>query len=139
MEREYNGKMIRKQILRAREHSWKDFLEREKTGSCEQKLTFNITYYPVFQKIRNTLQELHLLLASANEHKKVFPNVPVLGFRNSSSLKDYLVRAVFPKTNETGRSEPCGKKICLVCNSIRTTATFTTEACGETFKIHSGP
>ena len=30
MERGYNGKMIRKQILRAREHSRKDLLEREK-------------------------------------------------------------------------------------------------------------
>ena len=32
-----------------------------------------------------------------------------------------------------------GKKTCLVCNSIRTTTTFTTEACGEVFKIQSGP
>ena len=30
------------------------------------------------------------------------------------------------------------KKTCLVCNSIRTTTTFSTEACGETFKIQSG-
>ena len=35
--------------------------------------------------------------------------------------------------------EPCGKKTCLVCNSIRTTTTFATEACGEIFKIQSGP
>ena len=33
-----------------------------------------------------------------------------------------LVRAALPKTNETGRCEPCGKKTCLVCNSIRTTS-----------------
>ena len=38
MEREYNGKMIRKQILRAREHSRKDLLEREKTETSEPKL-----------------------------------------------------------------------------------------------------
>ena len=31
-----------------------------------------------------------------------------------------------------------GKKTCLVSNSIRTTATFITEACCETFKIQSG-
>ena len=31
MEWEYNGKMIRKQILRTREHSRKDLHEREKT------------------------------------------------------------------------------------------------------------
>ena len=139
MEMGYNGNMIRKQILRAREHSRKDLLEREKTETFEPKLTFNITYYPDFQNIRNTLQELHLLLASDKEHKKVFPDVSVVGFRNGKSLTDYLVRTALPKANETGRCEPCGKKTCLVCNSIRTTATFTTEGCGEIVKIQSGP
>ena len=139
MERGYNGKMIRKQILRAREHSRKDLLEREKTETSEPNLTFNITYDSVFQNIRNILQELHLLLAPDKEHKKVFPDVPVVGFRNVKSLKDYLVRAALPKTNETGRCEPRGKKTCLVLNSIRTTTTFTTEACREIFKIQSGP
>ena len=57
MKRGYNGKMIGKQILKAREHSRKDLLEREKTETSEPTLTFNITYYPVFQNIRNTLQE----------------------------------------------------------------------------------
>ena len=30
-------------------------------------------------------------------------------------------------------------KTCLVCDSISTATTLTTEACYETFKIHSGP
>ena len=34
---------------------------------------------------------------------------------------------------------PCGKKTCLVCNSISTTTTFTTEACQESFKILKSP
>ena len=66
----------------------------------------------------NRVQELLLLLAADKEHKKVFPDVPVVGFRNGKSLKDYLVRATLLKANETGRCEPCGKKTCLVCNSI---------------------
>ena len=131
MERGYNGKMI----LRAQEHSRIDLLEKEKTETSEPKLTFNITYYPVFQNIRNILQKLHLLLASDKEHRKVFPDVPVVGFRNGKSLKDYLVRATLPKANGTRRCEPCGKKTCLVCNSIRTTTTFTMEACREIFKF----
>ena len=114
-------------------------MKEKKTEISEPKLTFNITYYPVFQNIRNTLQELYLLLLPDKKHRKVFPDVPVVGFRNGKSLKDYLVRAALPKTNETGRCEPCGKKTCLVYNSIRTTTTFTTEACGEIFKIQSGP
>ena len=63
-------------------------------------------------------------LAPDEEHKKVFPNVSVVGFHNSKSLKDYLVSAALPKTNKTGRYEPCAKKTCLVFNSIRTTTTF---------------
>ena len=80
-----------------------------------------------------------MLLATDKEHKKVFPDAPVVKFRNGKSLKDYRVRAVLPKTNETGRCEPCGKKNSLGCNSIKTTTIFTTESCWETFKIQSGP
>ena len=139
MERGYKGKMIRKQILRAREHSRKDLLERKKAKTSEPSITFSIAYYPVFQNIRNILQEIHLLLAPDKEYMKAFLDVPVVGFCNGKSIKGYLVRAALPKTNETGRCEPCKKKTCLVCNSIRTTTTFTTESCGEVFKIQSGP
>ena len=54
-------------------------------------------------------------------------------------IETYLVRAALHKANETGRCEPCGKKTCLVCNSIKTTTIFTTEACVEIVKIQSGP
>ena len=71
-------------------------------------------------------------------YKKVFSNVLVVGFHNGKNLKEYLVTAALPKTNETGRCEPSVKKTSLVCNPIRTTSTFITEACGEAFKIRSG-
>ena len=129
--------MIRKQILRAQKHSRKDLLEREKTEISEPKLTFDISYYQIFQN-RSILQELHLSLAPDKGHKKVFLYVTVVGFRNGKSLKDDLVRAPLPATNEIGRCEACGKKTCSVCNSIRTTTTFTMEADRETFQIQSG-
>ena len=110
MNRGYSGKMIRKQMLRAREHSRKDLLEKEKAETSVLKLTLNITNYPVFQNIRNLLQALHLLLAPDKEHKRVCRNVPVVGFCNGKSLKNYLVRVVLPRTHETGRCEPCGKQ-----------------------------
>ena len=85
------------------------------------------------------LQELHLSLPPDREHRKVFPNELVVGFRKGKSLKDYLVREALCRTNETGRCKPCGKKTCLVCNSVRNTTTLTTQACRKTFKIQSGP
>ena len=111
MKRGYNKKMIRKQILRAQEHSRNDLLEREKPKMSEQKLTFSITYYPAFQNVRTIMEELHILLTPNKEHMKVFPNVPVIGFQNGKSLEDFLARATLPKLNESGRCEPYGKKL----------------------------
>ena len=68
-------KIIRKQIFTVREHSRNDLLEREKPQMSEQKLTFNITYYPAFQNVRAIMEELHILLTPNKEHKKLFPNV----------------------------------------------------------------
>ena len=76
-----------------------------------------------------------MLLAPDKEHEKVFPNVTAVGYGNGKSLKDFLVRAALPKTNKTGRCGPCGNKTCLVCNAIRTTKTFTTEAWEEILKF----
>ena len=84
------------------------------------------------------MKELHVLLTPNKEHEKVFPKVPVVGFRNSKSLKDFFVRATLPKLNGSGRCEPCRKKTCLVCDSITTASTFTTEVFQETFKIQRG-
>ena len=67
----------------------------------------------------------------------LLPDVPVVGFRNGKSFEDYLVIAALPKFDKTGRCEPCGKKTYLVCNSVKTAATFKTEVCGETFNIQS--
>ena len=64
--------MVRKQDLRAREHSRESLLEKLKSESDQNKLTFNITHCPVFQNLRNILQELHILLIQDKEHEKVF-------------------------------------------------------------------
>ena len=130
--------MATKQVLRAREHFRESLLEKVKIESDQNKLTFNITYYPVFQNVRNILQELHILLTPDKEHKKVFLDILVVGFRNGKRLKDHLARAKLPNVEITGRSESCGKGSCQVCDFICDTDTFSTTDCGETFKIQSG-
>ena len=100
MQRGYN-KMVRKEILSAREHSRNDLLEKEKQQLDERKLTFNITYYPIFRNVRSIMEELHILLTPNKEHKKVFSDVSVVGFRSGKSLKDYLVKAKLPKLDES--------------------------------------
>ena len=67
----YSEKIVRKQVLQDREHSRESLLKNVKTESNQKKLTFNITYYPVFQNARNILQELHILVTTDQEHKKI--------------------------------------------------------------------
>ena len=136
-EKGYSEKMVMKQLLRALEHSRESLLKKVKSESDQNKLTFNITYYPVFQNVRSILQELHILLTPDQQHK-VFQDIPVLGFCNGKSLKDHLVRAKLPNVQITGKSELCGKVNCQICDFICDIDTFTTKACGETFKIPSG-
>ena len=97
-----------------------------KAESDQKKLTFNITYYLLFQDVRNILQELHILLTPDQELKTVFQDITVVRFHNGKSLKDPLVRAKLLNLETKGRFESCGKGNCQLCDFICDTGTFTT-------------
>ena len=79
----YSDRMIRMHIIKARGESGDSLLERENNTTFESR----ITYYPAFQNIRRILQELQILLARDKEHKKVFLEALIVGFRNGKSLE----------------------------------------------------
>ena len=113
--------------------------KRKRNHPEENKLNFNITYYPAFQTTETILEELQALLAPDKEHQKAFTKVPILQMHNGKSLKDHLVRASIPILNQTLGSEPCGKRNCQVCQFIVNTDTFSAISTDETFKIKKGP
>ena len=55
-----------------------------------------------------------MTLASDDGHKKVFPEVPVIGFKINKNLKAHLARSQLPVLDEVSRSKPCGEKYLLV-------------------------
>ena len=81
-ERGYSEKMVRKEILRARAIPRNAFLEKVSNHEKQNEIAFHITYHPVFQNVRKILEELHVILASDDGHKKVFPDVHMIGFRS---------------------------------------------------------
>ena len=110
-------------------------LEKERNHSEENKVTFNITYYLSFQNTKTISEKLQILLAPDMEHQKVFPKVPIVGFRNVKSLKDHLVRVSLRILNQTLGSEPYGKRKCQICQFIVNADTFSPVTTDETFKI----
>ena len=120
-ERGYSKKLVRKEILKARSQSRETLLDKEKRSRNDDRVTFNITYYPVFKNIRIVLEELHILLAPDEQHRKVFTDIPRIAFKNGKSLKDHLVRSVLPKIDVAGNSGPCGGKrpSCELCKLMK--------------------
>ena len=84
--------MIREKILRARAIPRDALLEKVKNQEKQNKITFNITYHPVFPDVRKILKQLHVILASVDGHKKIFPDVPMIGFKINKNLKTHLIR-----------------------------------------------
>ena len=107
LERGYSEKMVRMEILRARAIPRDALLEKVNNQEKQNKITFNITYHPVFRDVRKILEELHVILASDNGHKKVFPDIPMTGFKIIKNLKAHLVRSQLPNLHQVGRSKPC--------------------------------
>ena len=104
----YREREVRKQILRARCFTRESLLDRENTREKQNKIAFNLIYYPVFQNVKKILSELHLFFTPDVAHKAFFTNVPIISLKNDRSLKDHLIRAVLPKLDAEGRSTPCG-------------------------------
>ena len=130
--------MVRKEILRATAIPRDALLEKVNNQEKQSKITFNITYHPVFRDVRNFLEELHVILASDDGHKKVFPDVPPVGFKNNKNLKAHLVRSQLPDLDEVGRFKLCGGKRppCHLCENIKDTSTFKSKHLDEIHKIN---
>lgn len=136
--RGYNPNKVRQQVLKARKFSRDSLLNKEKSPK-DEKLTFNITYHPAYARIKNVLNNIHLLLTPDEEHRKVFSSVPIVGFKNGKSLKNWLVRAKLPVLDSqnvsSGGCKKCGRKNCKICMYISETETFKSSFNGKTHKI----
>ena len=116
IKRGYDERLVRRQVLKARKFKRDDLLIRER-GEKKDKLTLNVTFHPSFQNTLNQIiREAHTILTYDKDHKEVFQEIPIVGFRKGKSLKDILVRAKVPSLSDRmGFSQGCGRLNCGVC------------------------
>ena len=69
-------KLVRKEILIARSQSGETLLDNKKMLRNDDKVTFNITYYPLFKDIRKILDEMHFLLVPDEQHRNILHILP---------------------------------------------------------------
>ena len=51
------------------------------------------TYHPALNSLGKVATRLHPMLTNSEEHRRVFPEPPLIAFRRCKNLKDMLVRA----------------------------------------------
>ena len=138
--RGYNEKMVRGEVLRARALPRNELLNRPPRVVKDNLLTFNISYYPQFRKLKEILKETHILLTPNEEHKRVFTDVPIVGFKNNKSLKGHLVNSSLKHISlNDGKSQKCNGNRCDVCSLIQETSVFSKYDDTENFDIRKGP
>ena len=65
--RGYSGKLIRKQILKARKFSRAKLVNNQRKKENEDKLVLNITYHPSLAPLKTIMTRIHLLLTPDND------------------------------------------------------------------------
>ena len=123
-ERGYSRTMVRDQISKAKIFSRDELLDKTK-GCKPYRVSLNIAYHPVLRDTQKSLENIHWLLTPDRNHRDVFQEIPLVGFRNAKSLKDYLVRAKLPKENISLGCFHCKKNNCEICNLLEESTTFT--------------
>ena len=95
-----------------------------------------ITYHPALNKVSGILRKHFYLLQSREETKKVFPIPPMVSFRSSKKLKNFLVRAKLPPLEKQRGSRKCGKSRCQVCHQVNETEEFQSSFDERKYKIN---
>ena len=66
--------------MKARKFTWKDLLNQDPKIKGRKKLVFNFTYHLAYSKLKKILSNINLSLTPDAQHRKVFPEVPIVDF-----------------------------------------------------------
>ena len=91
--------------MKPKKFTRKDLLNQDSKTNGRNKLIFNFTYHSAYSKLKHVSKNINLLLTPDAQHRKVFPEVPIVGFK----------RGKVPEGTETdGKSCDCQVKRCKV-------------------------
>ena len=81
-----------------------------KPPATNDRIPFVVTYHPTLPNILGIIREPHPLLHMSQRCKVAVKEVPMMAFRRSKNLQDYLVRAQLRPAGQSlvGSSVPVG-------------------------------
>ncbi|OCU01161.1 hypothetical protein XELAEV_18006947mg [Xenopus laevis] len=88
---------------------------KEKTEN--NRVPIVVTYNPQLNIIRKIARDLQSMLHTDTRLKQIFPELPLLFYRQPSNLRKMIVRSALPKTNKAV-TFPCNSNRCEICKYI---------------------
>ena len=139
--RGYDMNMVEKQINEATKISREEALREKENINRGGKDVLVITYHPALsKKVQEIMNRNHCILSLGHDHKKLFPETPMVAFRKPKSLKDILVRAIIKsQSTEPNMCGGCnGRSDCQVCRIMTNSDKFTNKDKSRTFNLRKG-
>ena len=141
--RGYKEGEVDQQIDKVRSLDRLELLDRQIKDQSDGRIPLVLTYHPALNRVYDILRDISSILLVGPEHKKLFQNKIFLSFRRAKNLKDKLVRAKLPNSDDGGLSvKGCyrcnGRKSCQICVLIKEGDSFENSDEKRSFTIFSG-
>ncbi|XP_073406721.1 uncharacterized protein [Dendrobates tinctorius] len=115
----YHPRTIENQITRATRLS-RNHLLHYKAKEENNRVPLVVTYNPNLEVLRGAARKLQPLLQKDARLKSIFPDPPLLCFRQPPNLRSIIVRSSLSSPTAAG-TFPCNQKKCKTCPFIMTT------------------
>ena len=131
-ERVYEESLVNEEIDRVRGLDRMTLLatlgNRTNDQGRDERAPLVATYHPGLNSPGKLERRFHPMLTKSQDHREVFPEIPVIAFKRYKNLKDPLVRARLSvegnrRTDERGCFR-CGKSRCQVFNVMNNSEHF---------------
>ena len=143
-DRGYEESLVNEQIDRVRRLDRATLLANSGNRTNDQgrgeRVPLVATYHPALNSLGKVARRLHPMLTNSEEHRKVFPEPPLIAFRRCKNLKDILVRARLSNEGNGGNDKKgcsrCGKSRCQVCNVMSNSEHFHSNIDSREYRIN---
>ncbi|OCT85961.1 hypothetical protein XELAEV_18024132mg [Xenopus laevis] len=134
IDRGYNPRVIDHNIHRATKVSRSQLLKYKQKRETN-RVPLVTTYNPQLKALRKVARELQVTLQKDKRLHTIFPDPPLLVFRQPPNLQKLIIRSSLSGPTNNG-THPCGRKRCKTCPHILSTDRVQIPGTIEEYYIH---
>ena len=116
LSRMYNKNIVNAALKRALETSREEALKRVEKKKKKDRVTFVVTYNPKLPSISGIVKKHWRSLTRDKEVKEIFPEPPLVAYKQPPNLRLSLCRAALPQLSRPQRSQVGYKRCLKSCN-----------------------